>query len=65
MYVSECILYNALCNVTDGLCEFMTFKQVGSILEAVVATVKPFGLFVRLKGFRANGLVHLSQVRMC
>ncbi|CAL5227873.1 g10913 [Coccomyxa viridis] len=36
--------------------------EVGQILEAMVATVKPFGIFVRLKGFRANGLVHLSQV---
>ena len=36
--------------------------QVGQVLEAMVATVKPFGIFVRLKGFRANGLVHLSQV---
>ncbi len=27
-----------------------------------MASVKPFGLFVRLKGYRANGLVHLSQV---
>ena len=52
-------------DITGSLCEFMTFGQVGSILEAMVATVKPFGLFVRLKGFRANGLVHLSQVRMC
>lgn len=35
---------------------------MGSVLEAAVASVKPFGLFVRLKGYRANGLVHLSQV---
>ena len=40
----------------------ISWAQVGSILEAMVATVKPFGLFVRLKGYRANGLVHLSQV---
>ena len=43
----------------------MYFAQVGSVLEAMVATVKPFGMFVRLKGYRANGLVHLSQVHMC
>ena len=39
------------------------FLQVGSVLEASVASVKPYGIFVKLKGFRANGLVHLSQVR--
>jgi predicted RNA-binding protein with RPS1 domain len=36
--------------------------QVGSVIQASVASVKPYGIFVRLKGFRANGLVHLSQV---
>ena len=39
------------------------FLQVGSVLEASVASVKPYGIFVKLKGYRANGLVHLSQVR--
>lgn len=37
--------------------------QVGSVLQAIVASVKPYGIFVRLRGFRANGLVHLSQVK--
>lgn len=47
----------------EGQLQLILFRaQVGSILEAMVATVKPFGLFVRLKGYRANGLVHLSQV---
>ncbi|BDA46039.1 probable nucleolar protein of 40 kDa [Coccomyxa sp. Obi] len=36
--------------------------EVGSVLQAMVASVKPYGIFVRLKGFRANGLVHLSQI---
>lgn len=36
--------------------------EVGSIHQASVRSVKPFGLFVQLPGFRANGLVHLSQV---
>ena len=39
--------------------------QVGSILEASVASHKPFGIFVRLKGYQANGLVHLSQASGC
>lgn len=46
-----------------GQLQLILFRaQVGSILAAMVDTVKPFGLFVRLKGYRANGLVHLSQV---
>ncbi len=36
--------------------------QVNTVVQASVASVKPYGIFVRLKGFRANGLVHLSQV---
>ena len=39
--------------------------QVGAILQGCVASVKPYGLFVRLDGFRANGLVHSSQVGIC
>lgn len=35
---------------------------LGSIHRANVATIKPFGVFVRIQGFRINGLVHLSQV---
>ena len=26
--------------------------------------MKPYGIFVRMEGFRANALVHLSQVQM-
>ncbi len=37
--------------------------QVGAVLRGTVSSVKPYGLFVRLEGFRANALVHLSQVR--
>ena len=36
--------------------------QVGAVLRGAVSSVKPYGLFVRLDGFRANALVHLSQV---
>lgn len=35
---------------------------VGSIHSAVVERVQPFGIFVRLQGFRKWGLVHSSQV---
>lgn len=36
--------------------------EVGSIYAAVVERVQPFGIFVRLPGFRKWGLVHSSQV---
>lgn len=36
--------------------------EVGSILRASVASVQAYGVFVRLPGFRKNGLVHSSQV---
>lgn len=36
--------------------------DLGSIHRATVAEVRPFGIFVRLPGFRRNGLVHSSQV---
>lgn len=35
---------------------------LGSIHRANVATIKPFGVFVRIHGFRSNGLVHFTQV---
>lgn len=35
---------------------------LGSIHHAVVVSVRPFGLFVELPGFRRNGLVHNSQI---
>ena len=35
---------------------------VGSIHHATVVSMKPFGLFVELQGFRRNGLVHNSQI---
>ncbi|XP_024543783.1 nucleolar protein of 40 kDa [Selaginella moellendorffii] len=36
--------------------------ELYSICRGRVHSVKPFGLFVRLEGYRAHGLVHLSQV---
>jgi hypothetical protein len=39
--------------------------EVGTVHRATVATVKPFGVFVRIQGFRSNGLVHFTQVRVC
>ena len=36
--------------------------QVNSIHDAVVERVQPYGIFVRLRGFRKFGLVHSSQV---
>ena len=36
--------------------------QVHSIHDAVVERVQPYGIFVRLRGFRKFGLVHSSQV---
>ena len=35
---------------------------MGSIYHATVVSVRPFGLFVELPGFRRNGLVHNSQI---
>lgn len=50
--------------VTGALCqagERAVAAQVGAVLRGTVASVKPYGIFVRLEGFRANALVHLSQ----
>lgn len=33
------------------------------MVRGTVASVKPYGIFVRMEGFRANALVHLSQVQ--
>ena len=37
--------------------------EVGSIHDAVVERIQPYGMFVRLAGFRKFGLVHSRQVR--
>lgn len=42
----------------------MICSQVGSIHEATVERVQPYGAFVRLAGFRKFGLVHARQVRV-
>ena len=41
----------------------MRCTQVGAVVRGTVASVKPYGIFVRMEGFRANALVHLSQVQ--
>ncbi len=38
--------------------------EVGSIHHATVVSVRPFGAFVELPGFRKQGLVHHSQVSL-
>lgn len=35
--------------------------ELGSIHRASVASLRPFGAFVRIEGYRSNGLVHFSQ----
>lgn len=35
---------------------------MGTIVQAEVQSVRPFGIFVRMKGFSQDGLVHSSQV---
>ena len=35
---------------------------VGAILRGRVASVRPFGIFVRMDGFRRDGLVHCTHV---
>lgn len=37
---------------------------IGSVHKASVMSIKPFGVFVAMEGFRSNGLVHLTQVRL-
>ena len=36
--------------------------ELNSVHRAEVASIKPFGVFVRMQGYRTNGLVHVSQV---
>ena len=36
--------------------------EMNSVHRAEVASIKPFGVFVRMEGYRTNGLVHVSQV---
>lgn len=36
--------------------------NLGSVQRASIRSVKPFGVFVQMEGFRSNALVHLSQV---
>jgi len=43
-------------------CEFMS-QHVGELHEGVVTGVAPFGLFVEVKGFHVDGLVHVSQLQ--
>lgn len=38
--------------------------EVGSVHDAVVERIQPYGVFVRLAGFRKFGLVHSRQVRL-
>ncbi|QIZ78657.1 ribonuclease R [Ferrimonas lipolytica] len=49
-------------DVSDWLkCEFM-LDHVGDDFEAVVSGVTSFGLFVRLKSYHIDGLVHISSL---
>ncbi|WP_028115774.1 ribonuclease R [Ferrimonas senticii] len=49
-------------DVSDWLkCEFM-LDHVGDDFEAVVSGVTSFGLFVRLKRYHIDGLVHISSL---
>lgn len=43
-------------NATDEV------PTVGSIHRGTVQSIRPFGVFVRLEGFRRQGLVHASQI---
>lgn len=36
--------------------------EQGAVLASKVHTVKPFGIFVQMEGWRTNGLVHVRQV---
>lgn len=48
--------------------KFQTLKEnppdVGTTHRATVQSVKSYGAFVRLEGYKSNGLVHSSQVSM-
>lgn len=36
--------------------------ELGSIQKAAVRSIKPYGVFVQMEGFRSNALVHVFQV---
>ena len=36
--------------------------ELGSIQRASIRSIKAYGVFVQMEGFRSNALVHLSQV---
>ena len=36
--------------------------DLGSVQRASIRSIKPYGVFVQMEGFRSNALVHLSQV---
>lgn len=36
--------------------------EIGSVHKARILSIRPFGAFVQIEGYRANGLVHVSQV---
>lgn len=42
-----------------------TPPELGSIQRASIRSIKPYGVFVQMEGFRSNALVHLSQVPQC
>ncbi|BGI51038.1 MAG: ribonuclease R [Arsenophonus endosymbiont of Ceratovacuna japonica] len=42
-------------------CDFMQ-KQVGNIFSGIITSVTNFGIFVRLKDFFIDGLVHISSI---
>ena len=46
--------------------KFQSLKEeppnVGTTHKAIVQSVKSYGAFVRLEGYKSNGLVHSSQV---
>ncbi len=48
--------------------KFQTLKEsppdVGTTHRATVQSVKSYGAFVRLEGYKSNGLVHSSQVSL-
>ncbi|DBA79854.1 TPA: hypothetical protein ACH3X2_007690 [Trebouxia sp. C0005] len=39
-----------------------TPPDIGSVQRASIRSIKPYGVFVQMEGFRSNALVHLSQV---
>lgn len=39
-----------------------TPPEIGSVQRASIRSIKPYGVFVQMEGFRSNALVHLSQV---